>query len=158
MKLPPWILGAAALVPIAGAAIGANINTTPVGSVDDVTQTVPQQQLNVARIEPYTSQPRLPDHYAMKTPEGRIEIAELAMRGRYAARRPAPVYHDIEPDSYWRETEYSEPASRTAQPAVAKASPRSENQPEPEYVQLAVVQKVRNHAKSMDVEAQLALQ
>ena len=188
MKLSPLILGAAALVPIAGAAIGANLNTTPVGAIEDATASIPQQALFTPTKDPYSSQARLPDHYAMETPQGRVEVSELAIRGLYAARvRQAqhvqPVYRSIEPDDYWRETKYSVPAyegsSETAlldaqQPQLAAsdnqveraapaksqmaASPASAAPATPQLTHIAVVQEVRSHAKSIDVEAQLSLQ
>ena len=83
MKVSPWILGAAALVPVAGALAGSNIGTEPVGLHDDVIASLPETSASYERGGPALEQERLPDHYAMETPEGRVEIADLALRGRY---------------------------------------------------------------------------
>lgn len=86
MKLSPWIAGAAALVPVAGAVIGSHMSTDIVGQRADVTQTLPlRTSVAHASATPRT-QPRLPNHYAMATPEGVIEVHELTMRGRYQSR------------------------------------------------------------------------
>lgn len=51
----------------------------------------------------------LPDHYAMKTPDGVIEVAELQSRGLYASPRFA--------DRGWSYPEYSDPAEVQEGPA-----------------------------------------
>ncbi|RPF72199.1 hypothetical protein [Aurantiacibacter spongiae] len=82
MKFSPWILGAAALVPVMGAYAGANVGTDPIGPGADVTAALPASSASVRDAAPVTHE-RLPDHYAMETPEGRVEVADLAWRGRY---------------------------------------------------------------------------
>ena len=86
MKVSPWILGAAALVPAAGAYAGSNIGTDPIGLHADVTESIPAQASAYEAAAQKLDQDRLPDHYAMETPEGRVEIADLALRGRYRDR------------------------------------------------------------------------
>ncbi len=94
MKVSPWFLGAAAVVPIAGAVIGSHMSTDPVGQRADVTETLPVGSTAVyANANPRTSE-RLPDHYAMETPEGVVEVKELAMRGRYRDRYRTPDSYD----------------------------------------------------------------
>lgn len=86
MRISPWILGAALLVPATGALAGAKlIKAEPVGTAEALAA-LPQQPFHPSRVERLTSQERLPDHYAMETPEGRVEVGELAWRGRYASR------------------------------------------------------------------------
>lgn len=94
MKLSPWILGAAALVPVAGAVAGSQISTDPIGTSEDVTAFLPNRPAYVGDASPRTAE-RLPDHYAMETPEGRVEVHELALRGRHADRwRAARAYEE----------------------------------------------------------------
>lgn len=94
MKVSPWILGAAALVPAAGAVIGSHMSTDPVGQRADVTETLPVGSTAAyANATPRTAE-RLPDHYAVKTPDGVVEVHELAMRGRYQDRYSAPDGYD----------------------------------------------------------------
>ncbi|APE27994.1 hypothetical protein [Aurantiacibacter gangjinensis] len=82
MKFTPWIVGAAICVPLAGAIAGASMDTDPIGTVTDVTASIPDHS-NFAKADaaPKT-QARLPDHYAMETPDGLVEVHELAMRGQ----------------------------------------------------------------------------
>lgn len=93
MQVSPWILGAAALVPVFGAVAGASLNTEPIGIAADVSASLPERPaIAIADAAPRT-QERLPDHYAMETPEGRVEVHELAMRGRHPDRfRAARAY------------------------------------------------------------------
>ena len=82
MKVTPWILGAAVAVPMIGAFAGTALGTEPIGTAQDVTASLPDHmQLAKGSAAPAT-QPRLPDHYDMKTPDGTVEVHELAARGR----------------------------------------------------------------------------
>ncbi len=77
---PPWMFALAVTV-IGGAVSGASIGTAPV--LKRGLDTPPYQSGHTA---PYmarqTDSAALPDHYALETPHGRIEAAELALRGR----------------------------------------------------------------------------
>ncbi|WP_340588889.1 hypothetical protein [Erythrobacter alti] len=84
MKISPWILGAAALVPIAGAVAGASVSTDPIGVTQDVTALLPERPL-VSNKAPMHRE-SLPNHYALETPEGVVEVADLALRGRHPDR------------------------------------------------------------------------
>ena len=92
MKLSPWMLGVAVLVPVAGAVIGSHMDTNPAGARSDVTDALPISPTIAHASESTGTQPRLPDHYAMETPDGVVEVHELAMRGRlhdrYRAEQP----------------------------------------------------------------------
>lgn len=83
MKITPWILGAAVLVPVTGALIGKNMSTEPIGIHADVTANLPDRPYARAASPVRNTHERLPDHYAVETPEGRIEVSELAWHGRY---------------------------------------------------------------------------
>ncbi|RJY09951.1 hypothetical protein [Aurantiacibacter aquimixticola] len=87
MKVSPWILGAAVIVPVAGALAGSNIGTDPIIVEDaDISASLPDgEPIEIVDAAPQTRD-RMPDHYAMETPEGRVEVEELAWRGRYAER------------------------------------------------------------------------
>ena len=96
MKISPWILGAAIAVPFAGAIAGSHIGTEPIGTMEDVSAFLPEQRIGPDAIGQRIAQSeRTPDHYAMETPEGRVEVYELAMRGRYADR-----FRTVSRDSY----------------------------------------------------------
>lgn len=83
MKALPLIAGAIALAPVLGAFAGQRIGTDPIRSATDLSTVLPKQSpFPGGNAAPRTT-PRLPDHYAMETPEGRVEVHELAMRGRY---------------------------------------------------------------------------
>lgn len=103
MKISPWILGAAVLVPVAGAFIGKNMSTEPIGVHADVLATIPERPRIAAAAPLRNTHQRLPDHYALETPEGRIEVAELAWHGRYRDRMryvqsPAFASYDVDAD------------------------------------------------------------
>ena len=98
MKVTPWILGAAALVPFAGAYAGANIGSEPLTNNRDINEILPSRP-TVAEAAPRQVE-RLPSHYDMETPEGTVEVAELSFRGRYSQ-----YYRDVEPADFVRETD-----------------------------------------------------
>lgn len=85
MKYTPHILGAVALAAIAGALSGATIGDSRVleRSQDD---TLPEARLIAASNQAMRDGRRLPDHYPLKTPDGTIEVAELALHGRLRDR------------------------------------------------------------------------
>ena len=73
-----------------------------------------------------------PDHYAINTPEGRFDVAELSNRGIYSQRRfgwreaqwtppPMPDY-SVEPQSEWSERG-TELASPIAPDEIASPTP-----------------------------------
>ncbi len=94
MKLSPWILGAAVAVPIAGAVIGSHMSTDPVGVRSDVIDTLPLTPAVAHASVTSRTQPRVPDHYAMETPDGVVEVHELAMRGRFQDHYRATESYD----------------------------------------------------------------
>lgn len=94
MKISPWILGAAVLVPAAGAVAGTQMSTDPIAVGSDVTDTIPHRASITHADATVRTRPRLPNHYAMETPDGRVEVHELAMRGRYKDRYRELEYAD----------------------------------------------------------------
>ena len=91
MRATLLFITACTLASIGGVVSGASIETSPI------------QRAGIGNaghsIQPYFArsqdqgtgellhQVALPDHYAMTTPEGRVEVADLSNRGLYAQRR-----------------------------------------------------------------------
>ncbi|MGB3165321.1 MAG: hypothetical protein WBA68_00915 [Alteraurantiacibacter sp.] len=86
MKILPLLLGAAILAPVGGAVMGKNLGTDPLGQVIDVTASLPQTTQFDARNATLRSAERLPNHYALETPDGIVPVGELAMRGQHRER------------------------------------------------------------------------
>ena len=130
MQATPLFLGACALASIAGVVGGTTINTRPIqrGGIG-------MEEINrpALAFDPsdggLSEQVALPDHYAMNTPDGRVEIAELSTRGIYSQRRfgwreaeweqpPAPVFEEPVADPDWS---YAGPEEVEAEEAQEKA-------------------------------------
>lgn len=112
MQVTPMFLGACAFASIAGAVGGATINTQPIQQAGIGSAMLPQPEFAFDQTDDGLPQMALPDHYAMNTPDGRIEVAELATRGLYAQQRfgwreasyePPPPPPLPEPQSEWAE-------------------------------------------------------
>jgi hypothetical protein len=135
-------VGACALVSIAGAVSGAAINATPIQQAGIGSEEIRRPAAAFDAADTGYRTESLPDHYAMITPQGRVEVAELSTRGLYAQDRfgyreaayEAPAYsaddaaYAPEPSST---AEVDAPAVETApvhvavtaQPALALAQP-----------------------------------
>ena len=85
MKFTSHILGAVAVVAIAGAVSGATIGDSPVLDRGQ-TETMPTAQIVSASNAAMRNAERLPDHYPLKTPNGTVEVAELSLHGRMRDR------------------------------------------------------------------------
>ena len=129
MKATPLFLGACVIASIAGAVGGATTNTTPILSGGIGSDMLP---VRTAAFDPGDSglpAVATPDHHAMVTPAGRIEVAELSTHGLYAQRRfgwnDAAYAAEAEP-AYAAETaeevEVMAPAIRE-QPAASQIQP-----------------------------------
>lgn len=81
MKYAPHIAGAVALITMAGALSGAAIGDSRILERDRY-DTLPEAQVVTAGNAGLRTGERPPDHYPLKTPEGTIEVAELALHGR----------------------------------------------------------------------------
>ncbi|RZV48410.1 MAG: hypothetical protein EX258_08890 [Sphingomonadaceae bacterium] len=93
MKYAPHLAGAVALVTLAGAVSGAAIGDSRILERDHY-DTLPEAQIVTAGNAELRTGERPPDHYPLKTPEGTIEVAELALHGRM---------RDSSDDLWWEE-------------------------------------------------------
>lgn len=105
----PWFVGACALAAIAGMVSGATVNTRPLQRAGIGMHEIAQPDIAFDPSDDGVSeQAAPPDHYALSTPEGRFEVAELSTRGLYAQRRfgwreasyvplPEPAFADDDP-------------------------------------------------------------
>ena len=82
MKITPQLLAAVAVVAIGGAVSGAAIGDSPVLPRSSQ-ETLPQAQVAFVPSSPRSSSERPPNHYPLKTQEGTVPVAELALHGRY---------------------------------------------------------------------------
>lgn len=96
MKFAPQILSAVAVVAIAGAVSGATIGDSPVLK-ERPRGTLPEAPMISASNDALHDTTRPPDHYPLKTPEGTIEVAELALHGRLHDRG-GPVWWEDSSD------------------------------------------------------------
>ncbi len=85
MKFTPQILGAVAVVAIAGALAGGAIGESPV-LLRGQTDSLPEAPIMSAADDAMRSDRRPPDHYPLETPNGTVEVAELALHGRLRDR------------------------------------------------------------------------
>ena len=117
MQATPLFLGACALASIAGVVSGTTIDTRPIQRGGIGMQEIARPAIDFASDEGLSEQVALPDHYAIRTPEGLFEVAELSSRGIYAQRRfaardaaysppPMPVYQDVVPE--WPSVDYDD--------------------------------------------------
>ncbi|KLE34746.1 hypothetical protein [Aurantiacibacter luteus] len=151
MNISPWILAAAVAVPLAGAVAGHAMSTDPIGVRSDVTASLPQTSAIQAGAAGNPTRDRLPDHYAMETPEGRVEVAELALRGRYRDRSrwgqsdPYAGDYDIDAElarmeARWKieESEANAAAALDArQPQLARSEPTVRYAQAPHYAAMS---------------------
>lgn len=130
MKVKPLIVGAFLIAPIVGAVAGQKMSTDPIASISDVSTTLPTgSPIAADDAAPQTVQ-RLPDHYAIETPEGRVEVHELAMRGRYADRYHPPIYDDSQESLAMLENDWNGDSLDAR--AARALSPQQQEEPRPE--------------------------
>ena len=86
MKFTPLIMGAVALTAIAGAASGAAIGDIPMLKTSATQSTVPQASFASQSAASREAARQLPNHYPLETPQGTVEVAELALHGRMRDR------------------------------------------------------------------------
>lgn len=154
MKATPLFLGACALASIAGAVGGTTINTSPLQGAGIGSAMIAHRAV-VADASDYSHQQEiLPDHYALTTPEGRIEVSDLANRGLYAQQRYG-----------WRTASYEEPVEPAFAPenledhGLEEAVPLPDNIHEAEEppLDLATPTNVQVTPRMIDVAAVLAV-
>ena len=85
MKITPQMLGAVAVVAIAGAVSGATIGDSQV-LMRGHTDTLPEAQIVTAANAEMRTMRNPPNHYPLETKDGTIEVAELALHGRLRDR------------------------------------------------------------------------
>ncbi|RIV85733.1 hypothetical protein [Aurantiacibacter zhengii] len=133
MKVKPLIVGAFLIAPIVGAVAGQKMSTDPIASISDVSTTLPMGSPIAASDATPKTVERLPDHYAMETPEGRVEVHELAMRGRYADRYQPPIYDDTQESFAMLESDWDGDSLDVRAARALSPQQHEETQPEPEY-------------------------
>lgn len=132
MKARPLIVGAFLIAPIVGAVAGQKMSTDPIASISDLSTTLPTGSPIAAGDATTRTAQRLPDHYAMETPQGRIEVHELAMRGRYADRYQPPIYEGTQASLAMLESDWDD-GGLDSRAARALSPQQGESRPEPEY-------------------------
>ena len=135
MKATPLFLGACVIASIAGAVGGATTNTTPILNGGIGSDLLPERSIAFDPSDSGLPNVATPDHYAMVTPAGRIEVAELSTRGLYAQRRfgwDEPEYVSEAAPEYFDEPveEIQQPAPAiTAQPVADQVQPLDLTEP-----------------------------
>lgn len=122
MKATPLFLGACAFASIAGAVGGATTNTDPIQRGGIGSEMLPERSFAFDPADDGMPDEAPPDQYAMITPQGRVEIAELSTRGLYSQQRFG-----------WREASYEPPSLPEFEkaPAPWDESPAVEDHAEP---------------------------
>ena len=159
MRATPFFLSACMLAAIGGMVSGATINTRIIQQAG-----IGMNEINRPAIDFDPSDSGLsdqvapPDHYALGTPSGRVEVAELSTRGLYSQRRfgwrdtawmppPPPPLPEPAADPDWSYQE--RPAD--IQPAVAIES--GPNQPQAD---VATTSPAVGQARTIVVQTTLA--
>ncbi len=126
MKATPLFLGACALASVAGAIGGATTNTKPIQDAAIGMNMLPDRQIAFNPADSGLPEAAPPDHYAMVTPQGRIEAAELSTRGLYSQRRFGwdTAEYDTQPEAaFIDETAPSDWSDSPAHAPAIKAPP-----------------------------------
>lgn len=177
MKTGYVLLGAAVLAAIAGALAGKAIGTSPVMR-NGAGGNLPSAPIVTTANQGLRATRSTPDHYAMVTPDGRVEAGEIALRGklRKAHARPMPPGYGYDPArglTPYSPAELSRLASEealiayTSRPPVERA-PATGVPPDPQFPDAQVMpaqpgeavieppHKSIGNAKVVDVDAALA--
>ncbi len=93
MKRTPLILGAIPLTIFAGAAIGTSVTADPIGRTANPLEQIPQHEIETRTADEARAMTATRDQYPLETPDGVIEVGELAYHGRLRDRmREQPLY------------------------------------------------------------------
>ena len=105
MKFTPHMVGAVAVVAIAGAVSGAAIGDSPVLE-RGLTETLPETPMMHASTNSMRDAKRPPDHYPLQTPNGTVEVAELSLHGRMRDRGGDLWWEGRDHDQNYMEADY----------------------------------------------------
>ncbi len=97
MRFTPQMLGAAAVIGMAGAVSGAAIGESPILTRSH-SDSLPQSTVVSTANKSLTQRGSPPDHYPLETKHGTIEVAELALHGRLRERGGKMWWEDRETD------------------------------------------------------------
>ena len=97
MRITPHMLGAAAVIGMAGAVSGAAIGESPILTRSH-SDSLPQSTVVSTASKSLTQRGSPPDHYPLETEQGTIEVAELALHGRLRERGGKMWWEDRETD------------------------------------------------------------
>ena len=86
MQVKPWLVGACTVAAISGAVSGASLGSTPIQNRTDPLDEIIARQAAAPAQARVTALAGGPDHYALETPEGRIEVRDLESRGLFRDR------------------------------------------------------------------------
>lgn len=138
MQLSPKLLGATAAAAILGALTGASIATEPLTRGSDPLASIPSHDIAQHDAEEARAMIAPRNHYPLVTPQGVVEVAELAYRGRLRDETRYFVEEYEFPDHDFREIDHdyfdarhgeaeaaAERAARAAKPGPAFAVPAS---------------------------------
>lgn len=93
MKRTPLILGAIPLTIFAGAAIGTSVTADPIGRAGNPLEQIPRHEIETRTADEARAMTATRNQYPLETPEGVIEVRELAYHGRLRDRmREQPLY------------------------------------------------------------------
>lgn len=126
MKASPLFLGACAFASVAGAIGGATTNTTPIQNAGIGMDMLPERMIAFDSSDGENPAIAPPDHYPLVTPQGRVEVAELSIRGLYAQQRFGwrPANYDTEPEpAFVDEPSYDRFAEAGEAPPSIDAAP-----------------------------------
>lgn len=93
MKSTPLFLGAIPLTIFAGALLGNAVATEPIARATDPIAELPRHEVETRTIEETRAMKAPRNQYPLKTPQGVIQVSELAYHGRLRQRlREQPFY------------------------------------------------------------------
>ena len=121
---------AAIVVGTTGAVAGSAIGATAMTYDGNYAYQMPEQGTLLLMANRNGGAIPLPDHYAMDTPEGRIEVAELRSRGLYSSPRYAKQDYKKADTAAWVPAEIEEEATLSL--ASSPAEPADEQLSVPE--------------------------
>lgn len=137
MRISPRLVAATLVIAIGGVTSGALIGQTPMLEKTGIGGNLPELRGSVD-VAPRTVE-RAPNQYAIETPEGRFEIAELSSRGVY--RNRSRSYYDTVYEAEMAALDAELDAQWEPDPAFADGewdrAPRARREPGDTRIELA---------------------